>query len=81
MTLIAYVFPKLENTKDLVRQMSKKPRFITLFDIQHGKGSQTLLKFALCTMEAIFSNFFIILGDFELENVSVSDISSLRTVC
>ena len=44
MTLIAYAFPKLQTTKELVRAMSKMHRFRTHFDIEHGKGSQTLLK-------------------------------------
>ena len=46
MTLIAYAFPKLETGKDVVRQMSKKLRFRTLFNRQHCKRSQTLVKSA-----------------------------------
>ena len=45
MTVIAYVFPKLQAAKDQwVRPMSKKPRFSTLFNSQHVKASQTLVK-------------------------------------
>ena len=45
MTVIAYVFHKLQAAKDQwVRPMSKKPRFSTLFNSQHVKASQTLVK-------------------------------------
>ena len=44
MTLVAYVFPKLQTTKDAVREMSKKSRFRRLFNKQNVKRSQTLLK-------------------------------------
>ena len=46
MTLIAYFFPKLQTVKDVVGWISKKPRFRTLFDSQHVKESQTLVKSA-----------------------------------
>ena len=46
MTIIAYVFPKLETTKGVVRQMSQKSNFRRPFDNQHRERSQTLLKFA-----------------------------------
>ena len=44
MTVIAYAFPKLQTTKDLVRPISKKPRFRTPFNSQHVKGYQTLVE-------------------------------------
>ena len=37
MTLIAYVFPKLPTTKNVLRQMSKSSRFRKPVDRQHGK--------------------------------------------
>ena len=43
-TIILDVFPKLWTPKNLVKQMSKEPRFRGPFDRQHGKGNQTLLK-------------------------------------
>ena len=46
MTLIAYLFPKLQTAKDGVRQTSKKHRFRTHFDSQHVKGSESLVKSA-----------------------------------
>ena len=46
MTLIAFVFPKLRTAKEVVRQMSKKPRFRMPFDSENVKGSQTLVKSA-----------------------------------
>ena len=44
MTLIAYIFLKLQTTKNVVRQMAKKSRFRRPLEKQHGKRSQTLLK-------------------------------------
>ena len=44
MTLIADLFPKLRTPKNVVRYISKKPRFKGPFDRQHGKRFQTLLR-------------------------------------
>ena len=44
MTLIAYVFPKLQTANNVVREVSKKSRFTGPFDKVHGKRSQRLLK-------------------------------------
>ena len=44
MTLIAYVFRKLQTAKCVVRLITKKSRFRRPFNKQHGKRSQTLLK-------------------------------------
>ena len=44
-TLIAHIFPKLRIPKNIVRSISKKFRFKGSFGKQHGKLSQTLLKF------------------------------------
>ena len=46
MIIIATLSLKLQTVKDLVRPVPKKHRFKTSFDIQHIKGSQTLLKSA-----------------------------------
>ena len=46
MIVIYTLFRKLETVKDLVRPFSKKHRFRTPFDSQHGKGSQTLAKYS-----------------------------------
>ena len=46
MALIPSVLLKLETAKNVVRKMSKKPRFKTPFDSQHPKGYQTLLRSA-----------------------------------
>ena len=46
MTSIANVFRKLQTTKDVVRQLSKKSRYRRPFDKQHGKRSRPLLKSA-----------------------------------
>ena len=40
MTLIAYVFPKLPTTKNLLRQMSKSSRFREPVDRRHGKYTE-----------------------------------------
>ena len=45
MTLIAEVFPKLRNRKNIVRSMSKKSRFKGSYGKQLGKRAHTLLKF------------------------------------
>ena len=44
--VIANVFSKLQNVKDLIRPLSKKRRFRTSFDSQHIKVSQILAKSA-----------------------------------
>ena len=44
MTLIAYVFPKLPTTKNLLRQMSKSSRFREPVDRRHGKYTEALIQ-------------------------------------
>ena len=44
MTLIAYVFPKLTTTKNLLRQMSKSSRFREPLDRRHGKWAEVLIQ-------------------------------------
>ena len=44
MTLIAYVFPKLPNPKNVVRKLPKKSSFGGPFHKQHGKEAQALLE-------------------------------------
>ena len=44
MTLIANSFPKLRTPKNVARYMSNKSRFKGLFDRQHGKRVQTVLR-------------------------------------
>ena len=46
MSVIAYVFSKLQTAKDVVRKMSRISRFRRLLDKQHGKRPQILLKSA-----------------------------------
>ena len=46
MTIIAYVFPKLQTANEVGRQMSKKFRLRRPFNKQHVKRSQILLKSA-----------------------------------
>ena len=45
MTLIAYVFPKLSTTKNLLRQMSKSSRFREPLDKRHGKRAEALIQY------------------------------------
>ena len=45
MTLIADVFPKLRTPKNMVRSMPKKSRFRASVEKQHGRSTQTLLKY------------------------------------
>ena len=42
-TFIAYVFPKLATTKNLLRQMSKSSRFREPVDRRHGKLAEALI--------------------------------------
>ena len=44
MTLIAYVFPKLPTTKNLLRQMSKSSRFREPVDRRHSKWGEALIQ-------------------------------------
>ena len=42
--LIAYLFPKLPTTKNLLRQMSKSSRFREPVDRRHGKWAEALIQ-------------------------------------
>ena len=44
MTLIADFFPKVRTPENVARYMSNKSRFKGLFDRQHGKRVQTVLR-------------------------------------
>ena len=44
-TFIAYVFPKLPTTKNLLRQMSKSSRFREPLDRRHGKWDEALIQY------------------------------------
>ena len=44
-TFIAYVFPKLPTTKNLLRQMSKCSCFREPFDMRHGKWAEALIQY------------------------------------
>ena len=44
MTLIAYVFPKLPTTKNVLRQMPKSSRFREPLDKRHGKRAEALIQ-------------------------------------
>ena len=46
MTVIAYVFPKLQTAQYVIRQISKEPSFRTPSESEHAKGSQKVLKSA-----------------------------------
>ena len=45
MTLIAYVFPKLPTTKNVLRQMSKSSLFREPVDRRHGKRAEALIQY------------------------------------
>ena len=45
MTLIAYVFPKLPTTKNVLRQMSKSFRFRERLDRRHSKWAEALIQY------------------------------------
>ena len=44
-TFIAYVFPKLPTTKNLLRQMYKSSRFREPLDRRHGKWDEALIQY------------------------------------
>ena len=46
MIFIVFAFPKLKMVQDMARPLFKKRHFRTLFERQHGKESQTLVKYA-----------------------------------
>ena len=45
MTLIAYVFPKLPTTKNVLREMSKSSRFRERLDRRHSKWAEALIQY------------------------------------
>ena len=45
MTLIAYVFPTLPTTKNVLRQMSKSSRFRERLDRRHSKWGEALIQY------------------------------------
>ena len=45
MTLIAYAFPKLTTTKNVLRQMPKSSRFREPLDKRHGKRAEALIQY------------------------------------
>ena len=45
MTLIAYVFPKLTTTKNVLRQMSKSFHFREPIDRRHSKWAKALIQY------------------------------------
>ena len=75
-TRIADLFPKLWTAKNLIRYMSKKPRFRTPFDSQHAEGSWTLLKSAA----QYFYNISILLPkkwNWKMSHLVISEMFSL----
>ena len=42
---IAYIFPKLPTTKNVLRQMSKSSRFREPLDRRHGKWAEELIQY------------------------------------
>ena len=44
-TFIAYVFPKLPTTKNVLRQMSKSSRFREPVGRRHGKWAEALIQY------------------------------------
>ena len=45
MTVIAYVFPKLPTTKNVLRQMPKSSRFRERLDRRHSKWAEALIQY------------------------------------
>ena len=78
MILLAYIFPKLKTTLDLLGPMSKKIRFRRPSDSQYVKESQTLLESERQHFYHIFSSLYL---KTDLENFSLSDMQNLRNLC
>ena len=76
MSPIAYVFPKLRMSKDVVRKMSKKSRFRGSLDRQHGKWAKT--DSIWTAAPSLYS--LIIVKVIELEKVSLGNMESVTTV-
>ena len=45
MTIIAYVFPNLPTTKDVLRKMSKRSRSRRVLDRRHGKRAEARIQY------------------------------------
>ena len=45
MILIAYVFPRIPTTKNVLRQMSKSSRFRERLDWRHSKWAEALIQY------------------------------------
>ena len=65
MMVITNVFPKLQTVKNFVTPLCEKRRFVTRFDSQHLR-----VKYLWNLHESTFWSFYIILREFDLENVS-----------
>ena len=78
MIVIANVFAKLQNVKDLVENLSWKRCFKTSFGSEHDKRSQTLARF---WWEIFYHIFLITLRRNYLENVSLIEVLNLGGVC
>ena len=44
MTIIAYVFPKLPTTKNVIREIPKRYRLRGPLDMRHGKRAEALIQ-------------------------------------
>ena len=78
MIVIANVLPILRAVKDLVRPLSKKRRFRTSLEVQHVKGSQTLVNSAWEDFYHIFSSVW---GDMSYKVSSLVKFENLSGVC
>ena len=67
--VLAIVFPKLQNVKDLVRPHSKKRRFRSSFDSQDVKASKTLVK---SEWEHFYHFCSSLWRGYDLKNISLS---------
>ena len=72
-SLIAYIFWKSCTAKDMVRKISKKPRFRIHFGSKHVKGSQILLK----SVRGHFCHIFLSFWEKWSQKMSLSVISEI----
>ena len=62
MTLITYVFPTLQTAKDVLKEISRMPRFRTPFNCQHVKGYRRIVKCVWQHFHHILSSLWRILS-------------------
>ena len=77
MILSAYVYPKLQTSKDKVKKSIKSLVLENRFTVNTIKDNKNCCKLH----DSSFVIFFVTLNEKELENVSLNDIWNLSSAC